>query len=140
VTMQPTQDDPIGLRIKRFRSERGMSATELANAAGVSKSYLSALEKGGETQRRPSAKTLYSLASAMGVAMSDLLGRPIITQPPAERPESLMQFARDRDLPEADIDMLAGIRFRGEQPRTPERWAFIYDSIRNSAGMDNSEP
>lgn len=135
--MPPAQDEPIGLRIKRFRSERGMSATELANAAGVSKSYLSALEKGGGAHRRPSAKTLYSLASAMGVAMSDLLGRPIITQAPAERPESLMQFARNRDLPEADIDMLAGIRFRGEQPRTPERWAFIYDSIRNSAGMDN---
>ena len=32
--------------------------------------------------------------------------------------------------------MLAGIAFRGEAPRTKERWAFIYDAIKNSAGMD----
>lgn len=134
--MSSPKEDPIGLRIKRFRTERGMTPTDLARAAQVSKSYLSALENGDGTHRRPSAKTLYSLASAMGVAMSDLLGRPIITQPPVERPESLMEFARQRGLPEADIDMLAGIRFRGEQPRTADRWSFIYDAIRNSAGMD----
>ena len=134
--MSATSDEPIGLRIKRFRQESGMNATELAHAAGVSKSYLSALEKGDSTQRRPSAKTLYSLASAMGVAMSDLLGRPIITQATTDRPESLMEFAHGRGLPEADIEMLASIRFRGEQPKTAERWSFIYDAIRNSAGMD----
>lgn len=136
--MSGAVEEPIGLRIKRYRTERGMTATELANAAGVSKSYLSALEKGDGTQRRPSAKTLYALASAMGVAMSDLLGRPIITQIPSERPQSLLQFARQRNLPEADIDMLAGIRFRGEEPKTADRWSFIYDAIRNSASMDRS--
>ena len=136
--MSGAAEEPVGLRIKRFRTDRGMTATQLANAAGVSKSYLSALENGDGTQRRPSAKTLYSLASAMGVAMSDLLGRPIITQPRTERPESLLEFARERGLPEADIDMLAGIRFRGEQPKTPDRWSFIYDAIRNSASMDRS--
>ena len=134
--MSSTPEEPVGLRIKRFRTERGMTATELANAAGVSKSYLSALENGDGTHRRPSAKTLYSLASAMGVAMSDLLGRPIITQATGERPDSLMAFARQRGLPETDIEMLASIRFRGEQPKTADRWSFIYDAIRNSAGMD----
>jgi transcriptional regulator with XRE-family HTH domain len=136
--MSGAPEEPVGGRIKRFRKERGMTATELANAAGVSKSYLSALENGDGTQRRPSAKTLYSLASAMGVAMSDLLGRPIITQAPSDRPESLLEFARQRGLPEADIEMLAGIRFRGEHPKTPDRWSFIYDAIRNSAGMDRT--
>lgn len=134
--MADNTDEPIGLRIKRFRTERDLTATELAKAAGVSKSYLSVLENDDGTQRRPSAKTLYSLASAMGVAMSDLLGRPIIMQPATERPASLIEFASQRDLPEADIDMLAGIRFRGEQPSTADRWSFIYDAIRNSASMD----
>lgn len=136
--MSGAAEEPVGVRIKRYRTDRGMTATELATAAGISKSYLSALEKGDGTQRRPSAKTLYALASAMGVAMSDLLGRPIIAQAPAERPESLMEFARQRNLPEADIDMLAGIRFRGAQPKTTDRWSFIYDAIRNSASMDRS--
>lgn len=130
-------DEPVGVRIKRFRKERGLSATELARAAGVSKSYLSTLENGDGTQRRPSAKTLFALASAMGVAMSDLLGRPVTQQPDRERPDSLLEFARARDLPEADINMLAGIRFRGQQPSTADRWSFIYDAIKNSAAMDH---
>jgi hypothetical protein len=28
------------------------------------------------------------------------------------------------------------IKFRGEAPRTPDRWRFIYRAIRNSSGMD----
>ena len=68
--------------------------------------------------------------------MSDLLGRPIIIEPTRERPPSLLQFAKQAGLPEADIEMLAGIEFRGERPRTPERWAFIYEAIRNSERMD----
>lgn len=126
----------MGQRIRRFREEQGLSPSELAARAGVSKSYLSELENGDGTARGPSADVLYRIAKALGVAMSDLLGRPIIIQPKHERPTSLLAFAREENLPEADIEMLAGIEFRGEQPRTPERWRFIYQAIRNSAPMD----
>jgi transcriptional regulator with XRE-family HTH domain len=130
------RDEPIGVRIKRYREERGMSATDLAETASISKSYLSELESGGDSHRRPSADVLYRVAKALGVAMSDLLGRPIITEPTSERPRSLLDFAKQAALPEADVAMLASIQFRGEQPKTPERWAFIYQAIKNSAGMD----
>jgi transcriptional regulator with XRE-family HTH domain len=128
----------IGQRIRRFREERGLTPSALAEAAGVAKSYLSALEhdEDGVNQRRPSADTLYRLAEALGVAMSDLLGKPIITAASSTRSKSLLEFAKRRNLPEADIEMLAGIRYRGEEPKTPERWEFIYQAIRNSAPMD----
>jgi transcriptional regulator with XRE-family HTH domain len=131
--------ETIGERIKGFRAERGMSPSELAEKAGVAKSYLSTLEHEDRSKnvRRPSADTLYRIASALGVAMSDLLGRPVITAAQAgRRPRSLVEFAKRRNLPEADIEMLAGIKFRGEGPRTPERWEFIYQAIKNSAPMD----
>jgi transcriptional regulator with XRE-family HTH domain len=131
--------ETIGQRIRRFREERGMSPSELAEKAGVAKSYLSTLEHEDKSKnvRRPSADTLYRIASALGVAMSDLLGRPVIhTTHTRRRPPSLVEFASLRDLPEADVEMLAGIRFRGEEPRTPERWEFIYQAIKNSAPMD----
>jgi transcriptional regulator with XRE-family HTH domain len=131
--------ETIGERIKRFRGERGMSPSELAEKAGVAKSYLSALEHEDKSKnvRRPSANTLYRIASALGVAMSDLLGRPVITAAQGgHRPPSLVEFAKSRGIPEADIEMLAGIRFRGEEPKTPERWEFIYQAIKNSAPMD----
>lgn len=130
--------EPVGKRIKLFREERGLTASALAEAAGLSKSYLSELEADETQNRRPSADTLYRIAKALGVAMSDLLGRPIITSPSGERPKSLLAFAKARRLPESDIAMLASISFRGDQPNTVERWAFIYDAIRNSEPMDRA--
>jgi hypothetical protein len=44
--------------------------------------------------------------------------------------------AAKHKLPEADINMLASIRFRGEQPKTVERWEYIYSAIRGSRWLD----
>lgn len=128
----------IGQRIKRFREERGLSPSELADQAEVARSYLLTLERDdeGTNVRRPSADTLYRIAEILGVAMSDLLGKSIISTTQTPRSPSLAEFAKSRNLPEADIEMLAGIRFRGEEPKTAERWEFIYQAIKNSAPMD----
>ena len=126
----------IGQRIKHFRLEKGMTAVELADAAEISKSYLSELENGKGAHKRPSARVMYAVGKALGVSMSELLGRPLITEPPTERPPSLLEFARQHQLPETDIDMLASIRFRGEEPLTPERWGYIYNAIRTSVSLD----
>lgn len=133
-----TKPETVGQRIRRFREEQGLTASELAEKADVAKSYLSTLEHDeiGTNVRRPSADTLYRIAEVLGVAMSDLLGKPIITAAKTRRPASLVKFAKTRNLPEADVEMLAGIRFRGGEPRTAERWEFIYQAIKNSAPMD----
>ena len=131
--------ETIGERIKRFRTERGMTPSELAEKAGVAKSYLSTLEHEDRSKnvRRPSADTLYRIGKALGVAMSDLLGRPVINSARANpRSASLMAYAKLRGLPETDVEMLASIRFRGEEPKTQERWEFIYQAIKSSAHMD----
>lgn len=135
-----TTSETVGQRIRRFRDERGLTASELAEKAEVAKSYLSTLEhdENGTNVRRPSADTLYRIAKVLGVAMSDLLGKPIITADQTQRSASLVKFARSRNLPEADVEMLAGIRFRGEEPKSAERWEFIYQAIKNSAPMDRS--
>jgi transcriptional regulator with XRE-family HTH domain len=132
--------ETVGQRIRKFREERGLTPSALADKAGVARSYLSALEndESAVNHRRPSADTLYRLAEVLGVAMSDLLGKPIITQKASTRPKSLIAFAKSRNLPEADIEMLAGIRFRGDEPQSPERWEFIYQAIKNSAPMDQA--
>ncbi|MEU3626689.1 hypothetical protein BS329_35900 [Amycolatopsis coloradensis] len=131
----------MGTRIRRYRQERNLSLNQLAESTGVSKGYLSALENEQTSttkSRRPSAETLYSIAKALGVTMSDLLGRKLlataITSPP---PESLQKFAEADNLPQADIEMLNAIQFRGEHPKTIERWRYIYTAIRVSESMDN---
>jgi transcriptional regulator with XRE-family HTH domain len=130
-----TEAKGVGQNVRRFREERGLKLTELADRAKVSKGYLSILES-GQTSSRPSGETLYALAKALGVTMSDLLGRPLLVDVPQDVPAELAEFAKERGLPESDIAMLAGIQFRGERPKTKDRWAYIYDAIRLSEGID----
>lgn len=130
-------NESVGSRIKRFREELGMSATRLAEKAEISKSYLSELENPKDGAKQPSADKLYAIADALGVAMSDLLGRRIIIAPQTTPPPSLGEFiAAHPEIPEADVEMLSGIQFRGESPKTLQRWEFIYQAIRNSEAMD----
>jgi transcriptional regulator with XRE-family HTH domain len=130
------QAKAIGNRVRRYRNERGLTLTRLAQEAKLSKSYLSEIEN-GETPR-PSGRTLYALAEALGVTMSDLLGRQLLTTHDEKVPASLRAFADELKLPEADVRMLASIRFRGGQPRSKERWAHIYSAIRQTEWMDES--
>lgn len=50
----------IGIRIKELRQKKGYSITELARLADVSKSYLSQIERGLQTN--PSLQFLYKLS------------------------------------------------------------------------------
>ena len=125
----------VGGRIRRFREDRGLTLSQLAETAGVSKGYLSALEN-DPSSRRPSAETLYAVAAALGVTIADLLGRRLLADPASQVPEGLLEFAAEAGLPEADVRMLASIQFRGEQPRTKERWRYIYTAIRTSEPLD----
>ena len=130
-----TQGKAIGERVTEFRKERGLNLSQLAAEARLSKSYISSIEAGEVP--RPSGETLYAIAEALGVTMSDLLGRRLLTDSAADPPpQSLLEFAKDNSIPEADMRMLASIRFRGGQPRTKERWALIYSTIRQTEWMD----
>ncbi len=113
-----------------------MTAAQLAQAAGISRSYLSELENGKGDHKRPSVNVMYAVGKALGISMSELLGRPMIISPATNRPKSLERFAQEHQLPDADVEMLASIRFRGEPPQTPERWSFIYNAIRTSVSLD----
>src|SRR5947199_6002774 len=60
----------IGVRIRELRQARGLTLQELADVSGVSTSMLSLVERG---RASPSIGSLIVIASALGVAMSDLL-------------------------------------------------------------------
>jgi XRE family transcriptional regulator of biofilm formation len=57
----------IGDRVKRLRQEKKMSLTELAEQAGVAKSYLSSLER--NLQSNPSIQFLEKIAAVLGVSV-----------------------------------------------------------------------
>ncbi len=124
----------LAVNLRKYRADKEMTQTAVARSSGVSNTYLSELESGAG--RRPSGDVLLRLADALGVTIADLLDRSITPAAVNALPDGLAEFAALQGLPEADVQMLASIRFRGEPPRTPRRWQHIYDAIRMSRPLD----
>lgn len=61
----------IGERIKRIRLQKGISLTELAEKAGVAKSYISSIER--NLQQNPSIQFLTKVANVLHVPIDALL-------------------------------------------------------------------
>ena len=64
----------IGKRIEHTRMRRGMSLSDLARAAAVSKSLLSQLENGKRDGERTALGIFRSIARALGVSLDYLAG------------------------------------------------------------------
>ena len=63
----------FGLRLRELRRARGLSQEELADAAGLDRTYVSSCERG---HRNISLLNIYRLAEALAVEPSELLRRP----------------------------------------------------------------
>lgn len=61
----------IGENVKKFRIEKGLSLSELAERAGVAKSYLSSIER--DIQSNPSIQFLEKIASVLDITVESLL-------------------------------------------------------------------
>lgn len=61
----------IGNRVKKLRLEKKMSLSELADKAGVAKSYLSSLER--NLQTNPSIQFLEKIAAVLHVPVDSLV-------------------------------------------------------------------
>ncbi|MBB6347469.1 helix-turn-helix domain-containing protein [Nonomuraea muscovyensis] len=68
----------VGARLRRVRTQRGVTLAALAEATGISKSTLSRLESG---QRRPSLELLLPIAQAHQVPLDELVGAPEVGDP-----------------------------------------------------------
>ncbi|SIS54860.1 helix-turn-helix domain-containing protein [Alicyclobacillus vulcanalis] len=96
----------LGQRLRRLREERGLTLAQVAAAARISVSHLSAIEN--ETRRNPSFHIVARLARVYGVPMDSLVedeGKKAVAQPAASRglegpPTSYVEMARR--LAEAD--------------------------------------
>jgi XRE family transcriptional regulator, regulator of sulfur utilization len=91
--MAPSVLAPIASNLKEIRAKRGISLSALAETAGISKSTLSALERG---HGNPSLDTLWTLARALNVPLHALF---------TEHPHHGVHF-----LPLADAEVIADER------------------------------
>ncbi|MNI08855.1 HTH-type transcriptional regulator SinR [compost metagenome] len=68
----------IGKRVQQLRKEKGMSLTELAERAGVAKSYISSLER--DIQKNPSIQFLEKIAAVLKVPVERLIDEDEINE------------------------------------------------------------
>src|SRR4051812_2325667 len=64
---------PIGKRVRRARTRLGMSQGDLADASGLSRVFVSNVERG---EQEPGAQSAARLAEALGVSVGALFGTP----------------------------------------------------------------
>ena len=78
------QDDAVGERLRRLRTRAHKTLKEVAQATGLSISFISALERGGSGA---SVASLRRLAGAYGVTMRELFGADLEQSSPLVRGE-----------------------------------------------------
>lgn len=60
----------VGEVISQFRKKKGVSQEVLSGLADIGRTHLSAIERG---ERKPTLETLYKIAEALDVKMSDII-------------------------------------------------------------------
>lgn len=68
----------IGKKVKQLRLEQGLSLSELAEKAGVAKSYLSSIER--DLRSNPSVHFLEKISQVLGVSVETLLNQEATPQ------------------------------------------------------------
>ncbi len=82
----------IAARIKFFREQKGYTVNKLANLAGISQSYLRAVELG---QKNPTVDLLSSLCWALDISLRDFFNDELLSD--LKQDELLLQIYRLSD-------------------------------------------
>jgi transcriptional regulator with XRE-family HTH domain len=118
-------EESFGLQVRDRRRQEKLSQTDLADQVGISRNYLSQIERGQATnlswQVRDKLTSILGLKDAVPTEANPL-------------PPGLLAFAESVQLPPGDIQMLAGLEYRGKQPSTPEKWELLYNVIKMTVG------
>jgi len=113
----------LGRQVQIKRREKNLSQTELGDLVGISRNYVSLIERG--EAENISMKIVSQLAVALGASPSELTGEslPVMISP------SLREFALEQNLSYEVIDKLARIPRRGKEPQTAKEWKELYTLI-----------
>lgn len=115
----------LGRQVLLRRKELGLTQGELAEQAGISRNYVSLIERG--EARNVSVNVLYELAAALGTTPAELSGQTGWAD--TLIPPALRELALKEELSFGIVDRLARIPMRGREPQTVEEWRQLYKSV-----------
>ena len=132
---QPTYDQmkSFGDLVQERRQEQELKQEELARDVGISRNYLSQIERGVATNLSWDVRS--RIATKLGIVLEKevetLKEETLKAHLPPKVYESLKKFVEEENLPPRDIAMLARIEYRGDRPETPEQWRMLYSVIKS---------
>ncbi|MCS3830864.1 transcriptional regulator with XRE-family HTH domain [Salinibacter ruber] len=109
----------FGDQVRKRRKADGLSQEKLAEQAGISRTYLSEIERG--EAENISFRVVENLKEVLGIG----------DDAPEDLPEGLEEFAEEEDLPPRDVEALASVELRGERPEDKQEWKVLYNLIRS---------
>lgn len=118
--------DELGRQVFARRKEKGWSQEELGELAGISRNYVSLIERGEADS--VSMKVIHQLAVAFGVNAAQLTGE-VESQSMVIIPPELREFGLKNNLSYEAIDKLANIPRRGKEPKSINEWQDLYNAI-----------
>ncbi len=116
--------DDFAKKVRDRRQQEKLSQQELADRVGISRNYLSQIERG--QAKNLSWQLVEKLTSILGIKDEATDKQEDL----ADIPPSLAEFAKKAGLPTDDTIMLARLKYRGQQPTTPEKWELLYNVIK----------
>lgn len=125
----PTVGSLLGTYVRQSRTQQGMSQRELADAAGLSRSYVCDIERGRGNE--PSLNTLDKLANALGSSRSDLMKASGLIDKalvPKESEEERRLLQLFRDLSEnGQEQVMRYVRFLHSEEHSVRQSSFLPD-------------
>ena len=119
-------DFQLGQQVRCRREKLAISQEKLARQAGLSRNYISLIERG--RARNVSMRIISRIALALGTEPREFFD-------PADQdscliPPPLHQFALAEGLSYETVDRLARIPRRDQEPRTAEAWRGLFEAVR----------
>lgn len=138
----PTVGTLLGVWVKQSRTQQGMSQRELADAAGLSRSYVCDIERGRGNE--PSLNTLDKLAGALGASRSDLMKASGLIDKaliPKESEEERRMLQLFRDLSSVGQDqILRYVRFVHADEHAVRQSSFLPESVPTPSSRSTNTP
>ena len=122
----------LGRQVFKRRKEKDLSQEKLAQQAGISRNYVSLIERGEALN--VSLNIINQLAVALDTTPASLTGHS--AQDEILIPPTLRKLGLEEGLNFETVDRLARIPRRGQEPRTLEGWRELYLAIRQYLEVD----
>lgn len=123
----------FGKRVRQERKNQGYNQEELADKVEISRTYLSQIEQG--KAQNLSLRLAQQLSTELGIESP--YQQKSSSKEDSNIPRSLRKFADEDDIPEGDVEMLADIEYRGDQPQRVDQWRIVYNVIKNATEGDS---